>query len=376
LSPYNSTQNQSYSIYTFRPILIRNNYHNLRNELHRDKVAKYDPYAYALTYMAAEALTAETPTFMDESDEEVDIDNWDDFDDNNMLGAVIRETNTHGRCVLELMVAAPYWRVFSERHISSVKEDEFGNVIEVDVKWFSKRRKLTSTKSLNVPIEIDNVNAFFIEYDGVMASEGILAAVWDIITYSRYSIDSMAFFDNRMGSGAFFAEFDPDNIPADEDIDKFKADMDYLSGKFVNIMPQGLRMALLQQGNSNFKEHNELYLQRIVAGTGFPERFFTGEATGTLSTSDEDSNRVQTRLRRMYSGYKWMIKKYILGRYGIKLKDIHPTIGEALDEKEEEELIQDDNSQVEPNKGDTKENEQGNPRKRSFKDKILRRNKD
>ena len=360
---YNGYYSASYSYYTFRPQLISESLHDRTSDYHVRMVSKLDPVAFGIIQNVAQFLTSENPQFFSKEKEaalpqvpgepqiegapeqqaEMEIPDWGNFDDNNLLKDCLREARLFAYCIVSLFDEEPFYRIYSGEHIASVKCNAIGKPIEADVIYPNPIPKVKSGGAIRLTLKIDDVNNFWIynekKYEGISA----LSAIWDDITYMRYSIDNMAFHDMRLGSGSIFIETDPDYQPTEAEVAQFRSNMDYLSSKYVNPLLPGQHLAPLVAGPTNFPEHIKLHMQRIVAATGFPERFFTGEATGTLSTSDEDSNRVQTRLRQIYSNFKYFIKKYVKARYGLEVYDVQPVIGESLSEQEQQEYLETSN---------------------------------
>lgn len=157
-----STQNtsdiaDSYGVFTYKSDLIWFQCENHDSYNHRDAVLKYDEYAKAYIKRLDEEIFTEKPLFtpdiftQENVQQEWEHEKWSSF-----FTKIFDQARVHSYCIIRLYKEYPYWKVYTERHVTEIVYDKKDRPLSCTVEW--SRSLPHSTKYTNYKEEITFFN--------------------------------------------------------------------------------------------------------------------------------------------------------------------------------------------------------------------------
>jgi hypothetical protein len=387
-----STLTDSYGIYTYKDDLIYYKVENFANWRHRELSVQKDWLLNAYIKKLNEEILTERPIFtpnifggksaqgdqdivsegndtksLDNATEpkpetsEQDVsDDWEKERWDNLLLNKMNTARTHSFCVVVLYDKAPFWRVFSEREIESIKYDKNGAPIGCHVSW-----TLELPKSQGIFINFDedltfynrdkpeaNQSALFVPFGvpkGNRLGEYDIETLWSLAIDLRYIALDIT-WNSAKTSGFLFLKYG--DALKTGDSQSIVNVMDIIgSNRAIGAKKGALEdIVAIHPENCQFSIDAMISKLKLFASSArLPLTFFVGEKEtgGVFTEGFTDEAKINKKKKYVFGQFKPYIKDLVKMRWGIDIEDVECYIEE--EEKEsfefgEEEKDQDDKS--------------------------------
>jgi hypothetical protein len=261
-----------------------------------------------------------------------------------MIERILLATLIHGRCIVELFDNEPYFEVYNDKEISNVIFEK-GKPISAHISF------ALANETVNVNKTINGKSVFFIEnkYRRDRHGVSILAPIWDLLVYSRLIMENMCNYDARLGNGfPLIKKIDTNAITTPDMLSSLKSGMDQINTMRGLIAPEGWDLEFKGSQNSvDFKSHFLILTEKIAGATGFPVKFFNGQAYGAgLEASDVDAKMIRSRYQTLFGSIKFKLLTILRVLYPA-ITDISPTV--IIDESESESLVEENTAKKNTN---------------------------
>ena len=367
----------SYGVYSYKDDLIFWKAENFSNWRHRELSVLQDWLMNAYIVKLDEEIFTEKPIFtpdifggkenkeededlslmngdtiietepQDQSEEEDVSKDWDNERWDNLLVQMFDTARTHYFCVVDLYNKPPYWRIFSEREIESMKYDENGHPLGCHVSW-TLELPMSDGIFLNFEDDLvfydrnkndENATAIFVPFGVPKGNKlGIcdLQAVWSIDIDIRY-INLDITNNSAKTSGFYFLKLG----------DALKGTG---SQEIVNVMDIigsnraiGAKKGALEDIVAIHPEQCQFSIDALISKlkvfasiARLPLTFLLGEKEtgGVFTEGFTDEAKINKKKKYIFGQFKPYIKDLIKMRWGIELEDVEVWI----EEEETEEL--------------------------------------
>ena len=291
-------------------------------------------------------IESEVPP-QDQLEEEDVSEDWDNERWDNLFIQMFDTSRTHSFCVVDLYNKPPWWRIFSEREIESIKYNEDGHPIGCHVSW-----TLELPKSNGIFLNFDddlvfydrnkndeNATAIFVPFGVPQGNKlGIcdLQPIWSLDIDIRY-INLDITNNSAKTSGFYFLKFG----------DALKSAG---SQEIVNVMDiigsnraVGAKEGALKDIIAIHPEQCQFSIEALISKLKLfasicrlPLTFFLGEKEtgGVFTEGFTDEAKINKKKKYIFGQFKPYIKDLIKMRWGIELEDVEVWI----EEEETEEL--------------------------------------
>jgi hypothetical protein len=285
---------------TFIPYLIQNNITDIDNASHLDDVSRKDPIANFATYGIAREVFGDGFMVVDEDGEE--------HAKNSAIQYEMRILKAID--VLELAYAYAYWgghsviytgknryvpktpeggrlaslKAFPRTMYDIKKYDSVGRAVSVEVTVMLGEGDY-ATREKKIPLPADDF--IWVVPDPLPNNpyEGrpVLEAVWDDLTYLRYTVHSMSWYDMKIGNGMFYV-ITNSGIP-DTFVTRLNTSLEDHSNRRATVF-DGQHVKEFgfmgpSAGATDFQEHIDAIMERIAAGLDIPIDAIKGATGGT-----------------------------------------------------------------------------------------------
>jgi len=372
----------SYGVYSYKDDLIYYKAENFRNWRHREIRVQKDPNINAYIKKLDEEIFTERPIFTPDifggkgpkKDEEKlslmngdtiiepeprsqevlekefmsgkphtdDVsEDWENEKWDNFLLRIFDTARPHSFCVIDLYNKPPYWRVFSEREIDTIKYNKDGHPIGCHITW-----TLDLPKSNGVFINFDddltfydrenpneNATALFIPY-GV--PKGNRLGEFDIENLWTFAID-LGYIElditnnSAKTSGFYFLKYgDALKGAGSQEIVNV---MDIIgSNRAIGAKESALKdIVAIHPEQAQFSiEAKFAKLKSFASTSRLPLTFYAGEKQmgGVFTEGFTDEAKVNKKKKYIFGQFKPYIKDLVRMRWGIELEDVEVWIEE------------------------------------------------
>ena len=316
---------------------------NFKNEKHREIRAELDPIIYALVQRVANLITARSPIFLDDADNELEDlkEQWEKNYYNDLLNDVIQSTRTHGYMVLEPNIEDfdedRNWLVHDPTDIMMMvfKKLKIEKYTVLPLIEGGDKVAITETVT-NYDLFPNDVIHFYIgKFKLNRCGVATIKPIWDnCVRYSEI-IGAMSRYDSRIGNGMMVVSVDPKAYKGDTA--KLSKAIKNTNTKNFLILKEGLGgqpVDIKWEGSNRMLKWSEDLgeIMKLISGaSGFPVRWFIGDPKGSQSAAKEDRIAIWTTLKEIFGEYIPFIRKLFLKMEG----------GEAINEKVKEIVFDD-----------------------------------
>ena len=370
-----------FGVYVYKSPLIKWRFENFTSWRHREVTVMKDPRAntyicrldeeimsgfpkFTPDYLGSEQKEKPKPIFnpmnpemnqdsiMDKEDNfdatpEIDKEmkkEWILEDWNGLLKSLMDEARSHRWCIVELYNRAPYWKIFTYRHVKEIKYNKYDIPYSAVLKWFPNLplaknvSKHERTISLNRGDEkTSENNALFIKFGNAVGKEiavNDLEAIWDLLIYIRYQ--NLDIVNNSAKTSGFY-HIVYGNAIKPAQVTELKTAFDYTGiGQAI-----AAKESVIADIKFHTPDHPEFTVEamneslNLLAGaTRLPLSFFRGEKEGggVFQEGFSDEAKINKKKLYVFGQFKSDIIQLVKMRWGKDVEDVVPYIEEEAKE--------------------------------------------
>jgi len=319
---FNRDRAGKYGENKYIPSLLKMAAVDYSNPEHRVMRLDEDPIAGNLVLKTAELITARTPIFLDENDNELDEteNTWEDNQYNILLKEAIESTRTHGYIALEPLktpIDDRGWIIHDSSDIQKIKYKDL-KIESYTILPILEGGIETSIVHAPVTRELspeDVIHYYVGRYNRSLQGLGIIRRCWHALVRFTEIFESMAMYDSRIGNGILLIIVDPEQYT--QELNSLHTAVRNLNNRRYMILktsaegnPPDMKF-LGSTAPIDFSTDLETCLKIIAGASGFPVRYLIGDPKGALSAAGEDTIAVWENLKSIFGEYKDFIRKVI-----------------------------------------------------------------
>jgi hypothetical protein len=336
-----------FGVYIYKNPLIYFRVETFSNWKHRELVVKRDNIANSYICKLDEEIFTELPVFTPEILKDDILNEWIDECWTDLMIAMFNAARTHKWCVVKLYDRAPYWRVFTWRHMKEIKYNKYDVPVSANMEWSatldgSTENPSTHKEQCNFNYNDEKTGDFdsiFVKFGAPHGKEvavSDLEAIWDLIVYIRYQ--ALDIVNNSAKTSGFFHLIYGDAIKESQRSD-LKNAFDYTGvGQAI-----GAKERVLKDIKFHTPDHPEFTIEamdemlNLLSGaTRLPLSFFKGEKQGggVFQEGFSDEAKITKKKKYVFGQFKKYIIQLVRMRWGKEIENVEPYIEEEIEQAE------------------------------------------